>query len=35
VIVEKHPELSEEQIVESVRQRLKKENLWEVFFFYI
>jgi cell division protein ZapA (FtsZ GTPase activity inhibitor) len=27
VIVEKHPELSEEQIVESVRQRLKKENL--------
>jgi len=35
VIVEKHPELSEEQIVESVRQRLNKENLWEVFFFYI
>jgi cell division protein ZapA (FtsZ GTPase activity inhibitor) len=27
VIVEKHPELSEEQIVESVRQRLNKENL--------
>lgn len=27
VIVEKHPELSENQIIESVRKRLKKENL--------
>jgi hypothetical protein len=27
VIVEKHPELSEYQIIESVRKRLKKENL--------